>query len=106
MVKIKLISTHQHGERFAQEWLITDHDGGEHTVESDSEWGDVAIESGGDRMFDIGGTPVIASQIVACEISAVPNCTIDGDETEVNAEWLQRVLEAGVRRDCLNIDCS
>ena len=95
MIKIRLDSTTQHGARFAQEWTITDHDNTEHGVQTDSEWGDIDVQDGGDREFDVEGTPVSARTIVEAAISAALGPTQDGEEANIDAAWLEQARAFG-----------
>jgi len=99
-MRLRLDETTEMGGWFYQRWVIIA-DGDEHQVESRSQWGCVDITKGGERLYDVAGTPICAGQIVGCAISVLPGPVEDGDNTTIDAEWLDRVCESGVRRDCL-----
>ena len=106
MTKLRLDRTTQHGDWFLQEWTVISDD--EHRVVSNSKWGSVQIEDGGDRVFDIAGTPVCAGQMAGCAISMGHGPTEDGEECPIDAAWIEGAVASGVNRADLavNIDAA
>ena len=82
-----------------QEWTIIDKD--EHRVVSDSEWGDVDVQDGGDRIYDVDGTPVAACQMVGIAISCGLGPCSDGETYIIDATWVKDASGMGIRTECL-----